>query len=128
MIADVRIEDRAQGVEIGDGMNLPTQKTLTLTWNAKTDTFTFQVEPPTDCTPTKRNVLSCISSLFDPLQFLSPFTMRAKLLIQEILAAGLDLDDVLPVELETKWKAWVSELQDSFELSSFHAVYVPVNQ
>ena len=112
VIANVPIEDRAQGVEIGDGENLPKQKTLGVTWNAKTDTFVFQVEPLTDSTSTKRNFLSCIASLFDPLRFLSPFTMRAKLLKQETWAAGLDWDDVLPVELEAKWKAWVSELQE----------------
>ena len=82
-----------------------------MTWNAETDTFTFQVKLPTNSPPTKRNVLSCIASLFDPLQFLSPFTMRARLLMQEIWAAGVDWDDVLPAKLVAKWDAWLSELQ-----------------
>ena len=78
VIAEVPIEDRAQNIEINDGENLPTQKTLGVTWNAETDTFTFQVKLPTTSSPTKRNVLSCIASLFDPLQFLSPFTVQAR--------------------------------------------------
>lgn len=110
VVAEVPIEDRAQGVEIGDGENLPTQKTLGVTWNAETDTFNFQVKLPTNSPPTKRNVLSCIASLFDPLQFLSPFTVRARLLMQEMCAAGVDWDDVLPEKLETKWNNWLSEL------------------
>ena len=112
VIAEVPVEDRAQGVEIGDGKNLPTQKTLGVTWNAETDTFNFEVKLPTNSPPTKRNVLSCIASLFDPLQFLAPFTMRARLLMQEIWAAGVDWDDVLPTKLENKWNDWLSELQE----------------
>ena len=60
----------------------------------------------------KRSVLSCIASLFDPLQFLSLFTIRGKLLTQEIWAAGLDWDDVLPGELDSKFKTWISEFQE----------------
>ena len=99
-------------MEISEGKDLPTQKTLGVTWNAETDTFTFQVQPPTNSMSTKRSVLSCTASLFDPLQFLSPFTIRAKLLMQEIWAAGLDWDDVLPAELDSKWKTWISEFQE----------------
>ncbi len=77
VIAEVPIEDRAQGVEIGDEENVPTQKTLGVTWNAETDKFTFQVKLPT-ASPPKRNVLSCIASLFDsipiPLHYESQVT------------------------------------------------------
>ena len=117
VIVEVPVEDRAQGVEISDGENLPTQKTLGVKWNAETDTFNFEVKLPTNSPPTKRNVLSCIASLFDPLQFLSPFTMRARLLMQEIWAAGVDWDDVLPTKLENKWNDWLSELQEISTIS-----------
>jgi hypothetical protein len=77
VIADVPIEDRVSGVEISEGKDLQTQKTLGVTWNAETDTFTFQVQPPTNS-----------------------------------WAAGLDWDDVLPAELDSKWKTWISEFQE----------------
>jgi hypothetical protein len=32
--------------------------------------------------------------------------------MQEICAAGLDWHDVLPAELDSKWKTWISELQE----------------
>ncbi|CAB3978875.1 Hypothetical predicted protein [Paramuricea clavata] len=53
-------------------------------------------------TPTKRNVLSAIAAVYDPLQFLSPFLVRAKILMQETWRAGLDWDDDLPSDLATK--------------------------
>lgn len=113
VIEDVPLEDRLPGVEIGEAKNLPTLKTLGVMWNADADTFTFHVEPPQKSeASTKRNVLSCIASLFDPLQFLSPFTIRGKLLMQEIWAAGLDWDDFLPANLESKWKEWIDELPE----------------
>ena len=40
--------------------------------------------------------------LFDPLGFLSPFVLRAKLLMQELWIHGLDWDRKLPTELSTK--------------------------
>ena len=52
------------------------------------------------------------SSLYDPLQFLAPFAIRAKILTQEIWTAGLKCDDALPCPLKAKWTSWVTELPD----------------
>lgn len=81
-------------------------------WEAERDVFTFQVQQPliNNKAPNKRNVLSAIASLFDPLQFLAPFTMRAKVLMPEIWMAGVDWDEELPENLKVKWQKWVSEL------------------
>ena len=80
-------------------------------WVAERDVFIFQVEPPDDSkAPTKRNVLSAVASLFDPLQFLAPFNGRAKVPIQEIWMAGVDWDDTLPEDLKAKWEKWVLQL------------------
>ena len=92
---------------------MPKTKTLGVMWEAKRDVFTFQVQQPlVDNKPlTNRNVLSAIASLFDPLQFLAPFTVRAKVLMQEIWMAGVDWDYKLPENLKAKWEKWVSKLR-----------------
>ena len=59
-------------------------------------------------TPTKRNVLS--ASLYDPLQFLAQFAIRAKILMQEIWTAGLEWDGAFPFPLKAKRTSWVTEL------------------
>ena len=80
-------------------------------WKAQREVFVFQVEQPNASKkPTKWNVLSTIAALYDLLQLLSRFIVRAKILMQEIWMAGLDWDDVLPDNLTTKWNSWVLEL------------------
>ena len=59
------------------------------------DTFKFkalQAQKP----PTKRGVLSTVSSLFDPLGFLSPFVFSAKILLQELWREKLPWDQQIP--------------------------------
>ena len=64
---------------------------LAALWEAERDVFTFQVKPPdVSKKPTNINVLCAIATLFDPLQFLSPFAVRAKILMQEIWTAGIE--------------------------------------
>lgn len=112
VINDVPAEDRLQRLEIQEEES-PKIKTLGILWEAENDVFTFRVKPPdVNMKPTKRNVLSAISTLFDPLQFLSPFTVRAKVLMQEIWIAGVGWDDVLPDNLIAKWRKWISELPE----------------
>ena len=111
VIEDVPKEDRLPTLELDKDI-LPKTKTLGVMWEAERDVFTFQVQQPLidNKAPTKRNVLSAIASLFDPLQFLAPFTVRAKVLMQEIWMAGVDWDDELPENLKPKWEKWVLEL------------------
>ena len=95
-------EDRLPSLEI-NGQETPPIKTLGVSWSAKTVVFTFLVKQSDPSKVwTKRDVLSTIAALYDPLQFLSPFVVRAKVLLQEISTAGIDWDDVLPQELRRK--------------------------
>ena len=40
-----------------------------------------------------RNFLKKIATLFDPIGLLAPFTIRAKMLLQNMRTAGLDWDE-----------------------------------
>ena len=42
---------------------------------------------------TKQEILSTVSSIFDPLGFLTPFTFKAKLVIQLMWRKNLQWDD-----------------------------------
>lgn len=79
-------------------------RALGLTWNPTTDQFQFRVKIPTDSgSSTKRTVLSTIARLFDPLGWVTPVIIRAKILLQQLWLARIDWDDPLPIAIETDW-------------------------
>ncbi|XP_062557296.1 uncharacterized protein LOC134222169 [Armigeres subalbatus] len=87
-------------------------KTLGLIWNPQDDYFTFRATTANDCNgvPTKRKVLSEIGQLFDPLGFLGPIVVYAKLIMQDIWRLGLDWDQDLPEELLRTWYRFRQQL------------------
>lgn len=94
---------------------LPFQRSLGLSWNLETDSFSFQVshnEKPF----TRRGILSTVNSLYDPLGFVAPITMQGKALIRELSSDQSEWDVPLPTEKEEKWKQWkqVQCLADTF--------------
>ena len=110
VLEEVPFENRLASLQIQDE-NLPVQKMLGDLWKAYEDTFTFEVEiPETKGNLTKRGVLSSIATLFDLLQFLAPFTVLAKILMQKIWMAVIGWDYKLPSQLLMKWQQWNSEL------------------
>ena len=51
-------------------------------------------------------------SVFDPLGFLAPFTLKSKILMQEVWRSGIGWDDQLRDEEHTGWIAWLGKLRD----------------
>ena len=60
---------------------------------------------------TKRGILKTVSSIFDPLGFLSPFTMRAKCILQDLWRLKVDWDAEIDSDIKRKWNNWLKELQ-----------------
>jgi hypothetical protein len=89
-----------------DKSDSPIQRTLGMKWNVREDCFVFICRPK-EVIFTKRGVVSLVSSIFDPIGYLSPFTVRAKFIIQELWRSKLDWDSPLPEDLENRWKAWM---------------------
>lgn len=58
---------------------------------------------------TKTNVLQTSSRIFDPIGFLTPFTIRVKCRLQEMWERGLSWDHQLPPDLTRVWNQWCSE-------------------
>ena len=67
---------------------------LGVKWNCKSDTFHLDLvhiaERVEGLEPTKRNVLSLLASLFDPLGLISPVTVSMKILFQETCSSKFD--------------------------------------
>ncbi|XP_074027266.1 uncharacterized protein [Leptinotarsa decemlineata] len=93
-------------------------KILGLQWFPQDDIFCFTVDT-TECKCTKRNILSQIARLYDPLGFLSPVTLFAKSFMQILHTLGLQWDDEPPLEIRERW----SQLKD--ELLLLEKVRIP---
>ena len=111
VLENIPDEDRATQLTLSDG-SLPSVKALGILWKAEEDILTFQPACETNDICTKRVLLKTVASLFDPLGFLAPFTIRGKVLLQEAWLAGIDWDETPNEQLVNKAKIWVSELID----------------
>ncbi|XP_036146758.1 uncharacterized protein LOC118646918 [Monomorium pharaonis] len=90
---------------------------LGLCWQPAIDAFQFTLKLPSTKHITKRCILSTISTLFDPLGLLSPITIKAKILIQELWAIKLDWDDHLSMMVTNKWTTFLNTLQEMTHLT-----------
>ncbi len=66
-------------------------------------------------------MLRGISATYDPLGFITPLTIPARMLIQEIWKLKLDWDDPIPFELIERWKGIAASIENS--KTSFNRSY-----
>ena len=87
---------------------------LGLHWDTAEDKLSFipkKIDSTANSTVTKRKILQYSSKIFDPLGFLSPITIRAKLLIQELWQKNMDWDENLDEATTNKWNEIADDLQ-----------------
>ncbi|XP_046587831.1 uncharacterized protein LOC124292982 [Neodiprion lecontei] len=90
----------------------PFFRALGLAWRPDIDAFAFSPQiHQTQDNFTKRKVLSQAAQLFDPLGWLSPITIRAKIFVQELWALGFDWDEPLSGSLSSRWIEFLQDLQ-----------------
>ncbi|KAL1246774.1 hypothetical protein QQF64_034281 [Cirrhinus molitorella] len=98
-------------------------KVLGLVWRPDTDDFVFDSKHLMNILKgkdnTKRSVLRSSAQIFDPIGFLTPFTIRVKCLFQEMWRQGLGWDEELPPELSQAWQQWC------MELPQIHQIVIP---
>ncbi|XP_011859248.1 PREDICTED: uncharacterized protein LOC105556757 [Vollenhovia emeryi] len=94
-------------------------KTLGIYWDSIQDAFKFDslVSRSTSDKLTKRAILSDISRLFDPLGWLAPVTVVAKILMQDLWIMKCEWDTVLPVEIRSRWQEYCDSLADLPKIS-----------
>ena len=108
-------EERAKSVKDLTLDNFPAERALGVCWDIRTDTLGFTVAVK-DQPPTRRSILSLVSSVFDPLGMASPFVLTAKLLLQDLCRMNLSWDDKLTGPYLDIWENWLSSLPKLEEL------------
>ena len=73
------------------------QKILGILRDESEDNLVFRLDhifkDATNILPTKRNIWSVISTVYDPVGYLQPFTIQLKILFQRIFELNIDRDD-----------------------------------
>lgn len=87
-----------------------TVRVLGLSWNPSQDQFRFRSKVFNSTQITKRSVLSEIAQIYDPLGFVAPVVVRAKMLIQELWQIKVGWDDSLPQAYLDRWRDFRQEL------------------
>ena len=93
---------------------LPVERALGVIWDTRLDCFVYKVAKR-DIADKRRKILSLIASLFDPIDFLAPFLVRAKLLLQQLWQFGIGWDETPPPEFLLEWSKLQKELDSLSE-------------
>lgn len=121
ILKDIPVELQYFGNRELDKNNI-CMKTLGLSLDVSSDSLTMQC-PEKELLEryTKRNMLSFISQIFDPLGILGPVLVQAKILMQKVWFLNLNWDDYLPEPLHTQW------IEFARRLVEMKAISVPRN-
>ncbi|GBL74071.1 hypothetical protein AVEN_230976-1 [Araneus ventricosus] len=85
----------------------PSVKNFGITWKPAEDTFTFKASITEKASYTKRDVLSVIARLYDPLGFIGPVITKAKMFLQKLSQLKVNWNDELPESLAKQWTHFV---------------------
>lgn len=108
------IRTEKQEIGLGKGIEIKQDeiiKILGLTWNREKDEFQYAVSLPDLKIPiTKRKIISDIARLFDPLGWVAPSVVIAKIMIQKLWLAGTNWDEEAPSNIINEWCTYRKEL------------------
>ena len=106
----IPVIERATAFKDLDFSKLPIERVLGIHWDISSDEFRFKVTIK-DRPFTRRGMLSIMSSVYDPLGFISPVILPVKLMLQEFCRMKLGWDDPITNHYLTAWKQWLDELR-----------------
>ncbi|XP_055685297.1 uncharacterized protein LOC129791254 [Lutzomyia longipalpis] len=95
------------------------ERVLGLWWNSTDDVFTFKANfhrVPEEIfsaerVPTMREILRLVMSVFDPLGFLAHFTVKGKIILQNLWRLKAKWDEEVPDDVLPDWREFLQELQ-----------------
>ena len=77
---------------------IPQERALGIIWQVEEDTLGFQLQLPNK-TLTRRDLLSVLSSVYDPLGISGPFLLEGRSIIQELCKNDLKWDEKIPQDI-----------------------------
>jgi len=113
VLEEIEVKDRAKEVKIELGDDV-CSKALGITWEVCDDKFCISIGNcvRSDEVLVKRQMLSIIASMYDPLGLVSPCILVGKMLFQEATRLKVDWDEEVPYDVLRKWKIWMEGVAD----------------
>ncbi|XP_071085478.1 uncharacterized protein [Haliotis cracherodii] len=111
VLQSIPVEERAKELEdinLCDD-ELPQEKALGVKWDTETDQLGFKFQPK-NRPATKRGLLSILTSVYDPIGFLSPLILKAKMIFQDECRLRKGWDTALESISHERWSNWLSKL------------------
>ena len=81
------------------------ERALGVVWDIKTDTFGFKIALK-DKPATKRDMLSELGSVYDPVGLASSFILKGKRIIQMLCQGNTRWNDTVSDEVQKEWTKW----------------------
>ncbi|XP_067634502.1 uncharacterized protein [Eurosta solidaginis] len=104
--------------------NIVATKVLGMFWQPQDDAFRYELRLPRvkkdviegSRSPTKRELLSYVISIFDPLGFLCLLTVGANLLLREVWRRKIEWDTSIPADMNTWWEIWKANVNKATQV------------
>lgn len=102
------------------GSELDVDKILGVFWKSTDDSICFKLSPYIlesetfigTKTPTKRELLKMLMTIYDPLGLIGHYLMYLKIVLQEVWRSGVGWDEeIQPLQI-SKWSNWLSRLPE----------------
>ena len=90
---------------------LPEKRALAICWDIERETFNFQIDLK-EKPMTQRGILSIVTSIYDPLGFVTPFILKGKRLLQLLCQDGIGWDERVDDSIINEWLIWEKSLKD----------------
>ncbi|XP_025267780.1 uncharacterized protein LOC112639101 [Camponotus floridanus] len=111
LLRDVYMDDILTGAStITEIQEMCSQLSSICMWHPATDDFSFATRHIALPSVTKRSVLSLVAQLFDPLGWLAPVVVRAKIAFQSTWLQGLEWDAPLDDVSASAWVAFNAQI------------------
>ncbi|GBL92712.1 Speckle-type POZ protein-like B [Araneus ventricosus] len=107
------------------GQDVGPVKTLGMLWDPKVDCLTYEVKIKDKDSFSKREVLSEIGRLYDPLGLIGPIITKAKIFIQGLWKIKLDWSEQLPPDAIKEWKRFYLKLSEVNNLKIQRYILLP---
>jgi len=101
---------------------LEANKVLGMIWDANTDMFNFvakfksvdqffeKLKMSKNPEWTKRLILRLSATVYDPLGLIAPYTIRSRIIMQNLWVQKLDWDDTIAQVSQNQWNEWLEDL------------------